>query len=267
MTSDTMASSSTTDTDKDNLPEGWEVRSKSGQRYYVDHNTRTTTWAHPDVSERAAGLGALPRGWEMRVTPKGVFYFVDHVAKITTWDDPRLSSPRILHDFMPQFFRKRIYFRSQRDMRAQEGLCRVTVRRSHVFDDSFAEIMQKSPEDLKRRLLVAFDGESDNLDSTSESSPQPPDFSREFFYLLSRDISNQLYSLFECSSDAKEPLQFNPDHLKFIGRCIGLCIFHRSLLDASFTTSFYKKILNKKINLADVESVDAELYGRLTRIL
>ncbi len=155
-------------------------------------------------------------------------------------------------------------------MRAQEGLCRVNVRRSHVFEDSSAEIMQKSPEDLKRRLLVMFEGEPDDLDSASESSAQlvkVPDFSREYFYLLSRDISNQLYSLFEYSSDAKETSQINLEHLKFVGRCIGLCIFHRSLWDASLTTSFYKMILNKKVNLADLESIDTELYSRLTRIL
>ncbi|KAF8325968.1 HECT-domain-containing protein [Amanita rubescens] len=260
-------------TDDENIPKGWEERfTPTGQRYYVDHNTRTTHWSNPqslkplpNVLESAAEPGHLPPGWEMRVNSQGKVYFVDHIAKITTWDDPRLSLPSRLHDFTRQFFRKRIYFRSQPVMRAQEGgLCQVKVRRSHIFEDSFAEIMRKTPEDLKRRLLITFEGESDDLDSASESSPRAPDFSREFFYLLSRDISTQSYSLFEYSSDAKET---NPEHLKFVGRCIGLCIFHRSLLDASFTTSFYKMILNKKVNLADLESIDTELYSRLTRIL
>ena len=254
-------------TDDDNIPKGWEERfTPTGQRYYVDHNTRTTHWSNPqslkllpNVLESAAEPGHLPPDWEMRVNSQGKVYFVDHIAKITTWDDPRLSSPSRLHDVTRQFFRKRIYFRSQPAMRAQEGLCQIKIRRSHVFEDSFSEIMQKTPEDLKRRLLITFEGESE--------SPQlfrVPDFSREFFYLLSSDISNRLHSIFGYSSDAKET---SSEHLKFVGQCIGLCIFHRSLLDASFTASFYKMILNKKVNLADLENIDTELYNRLTGIL
>ncbi|CAF4872032.1 unnamed protein product, partial [Rotaria socialis] len=30
------------------LPRGWEARKDAaGRTYYVDHNTRTTTWHHP----------------------------------------------------------------------------------------------------------------------------------------------------------------------------------------------------------------------------
>ena len=34
--------------DEDPLPEGWEARrTKDGRAFYVDHNTRTTTWEDP----------------------------------------------------------------------------------------------------------------------------------------------------------------------------------------------------------------------------
>ena len=62
----------------------------------------------------------------------------------------------------------------------------------------------------------------------------------------------------------------NPEHLsyfKFIGRCLGLCIFHRHFLDADLVATFYKMILRKEITLRDMESVDAELYRTLTQIL
>ena len=47
------------------LPEGWESRmAKDGRRYYVDHNTHTTTWDHPNLASQKAGkvdeLGQLP---------------------------------------------------------------------------------------------------------------------------------------------------------------------------------------------------------------
>jgi hypothetical protein len=47
------------------LPPGWEQKSLNGRVYYIDHNTRTTTWLHPtanaaspNASANAAGLSA-----------------------------------------------------------------------------------------------------------------------------------------------------------------------------------------------------------------
>jgi len=62
----------------------------------------------------------------------------------------------------------------------------------------------------------------------------------------------------------------NPEHLnyfKFIGRVLGLAIFHRRFLDAYFIVPFHKMILKKKITLADLESVNAELHRGLTWML
>jgi len=58
----------------------------------------------------------------------------------------------------------------------------------------------------------------------------------------------------------------NPDHLsyfKFIGRIVGLAIFHRRFLDAYFVSGFYKMMLGKTVALADLESVDAEIHRSL----
>ena len=165
------------------LPAGWEERyTPEGRPYYVDHNTRTTTWVDPrrQTIIRVMGpngnnlsvqpqtisqLGPLPSGWEMRLTSTARVYFVDHNTKTTTWDDPRL--PSSLDQNVPQykrdFRRKLIYFRSQPAMRAQPGNCQIKIRRNHIFEDSYAEIMRQTPNDLKKRLMIKFDGE-DGLD-------------------------------------------------------------------------------------------------------
>jgi len=87
---------------------------------------------------------------------------------------------------------------------------------------------------------------------------------------------NPVYCLLEYSAHDKYTLQINPasgvnpDHLnyfKFIGRILGLAIFHRRFLDAYFIVPFNKMILKKKITLADLESVDAELHHALTWVL
>lgn len=39
----------------------------------------------------------------------------------------------------------------------------MRIRRNNLFEDSYSEIMGKTPEDLKKRLMIQFDGE-DGLD-------------------------------------------------------------------------------------------------------
>jgi E3 ubiquitin-protein ligase NEDD4 len=138
-------------------------------------------------------LGPLPSGWEMRLTSTARVYFVDHNTKTTTWDDPRL--PSSLDQNVPQykrdFRRKLIYFRSQPALRPSPGQCHVKVRRTHIFEDSYAEIMRQTPNDLKKRLMIKFDGE-DGLDYGG--------LSREFFFLLSHEMFNPFYCLFEYSA-------------------------------------------------------------------
>ncbi|KAI9267104.1 hypothetical protein EDC94DRAFT_602292 [Helicostylum pulchrum] len=268
------------------LPPGWEMRTNpEGRSYFVDHNTRTTTWVDPRRQQYintigpgsnlqvqvqpVSQLGPLPSGWEMRLTSTGRVYFVDHNTKTTTWDDPRL--PSSLDQNVPQykrdFRRKLIYFRSQPALRPVPGQCHIKVRRSHIFEDAYAEVMRQVPADLKKRLMIKFDGE-DGLDYGG--------LSREFFFLLSHEMFNPFYCLFEYSAHDNYTLQINPhsainpEHLnyfKFIGRVVGLAIFHRRFLDAFFIVSLYRMVLNKKVLVANMESVDAEFYRSLKWIL
>lgn len=268
------------------LPSGWEERfASNGRPYYVDHNTRATTWVDPrrtqtvrfqtqtgstqETQQAVSDLGALPSGWEMRMTPSKRVYFVDHNTKTTTWDDPRL--PSSLDSSVPQykrdFRRKLIYFRSQGALRPAAGQISVQVRRSNIFDDSFNEVMKYKEEDLKKKLLIKFHGE-EGLDYGG--------LSREFFFLLSHKMFDPFYCLFEYSAVDNYTLQINPhsginpEHLhyfRFIGRILGLAIFHQRFLDAFFVSSFYKMLLRKKLTIDDMESVDADVHRSLTWML
>lgn len=64
------------------LPYGYEPKqTKNGRYYFVNHNTKTTTWTDPRP---------LPRGWDMKLEKgKNKPYFVDHIKKKTQWTDPR----------------------------------------------------------------------------------------------------------------------------------------------------------------------------------
>src|SRR5258707_1707366 len=70
---------------------------------------------------------------------------------------------------------------------------------------------------------------------------------REFFFLLSHEMFNLFYCLFEYLATDNYTLQINPasgvnpEHLnyfKFIGRVLGLAIFHHRFFDAYFITSW-----------------------------
>ena len=76
--------------EKGSLPEGWERRKNNvGRTFYVDHNTKSTSWNRPTASTPSADLGEPPPGWEMGRTHEGKPYFVDHNTRKTTWVDPR----------------------------------------------------------------------------------------------------------------------------------------------------------------------------------
>lgn len=124
--------------------------------------------------------------------------------------------------------------------------------------------MDKKDYDLRNKLWIEFFGET-GLDYGGVT--------REWFFLLSHQIFNPYYGLFEYSATDNYTLQINPhseacnpEHLSyfhFIGRIIGMAIYHGKLLDAFFIRPFYKMMLGKKITLFDMESVDNAYYNSL----
>uniref|UniRef100_A0A803TYV1 HECT-type E3 ubiquitin transferase n=1 Tax=Anolis carolinensis TaxID=28377 RepID=A0A803TYV1_ANOCA len=225
------------------LPPGWERRVDSNDRvYFVNHNTKTTQWEDP----RTQGLqneDPLPEGWEIRYTREGVRYFVDHNTRTTTFNDPRTDF--ILH---------LTYFLH---------ICFIFYCLQTLFEDSFQQIMALKPYDLRRRLYVIFRGE-EGLDYGG--------LAREWFFLLSHEVLNPMYCLFEYAGKSNYCLQINPastinpDHLSyfcFIGRFIAMALFHGKFIDTGFSLPFYKRMLNKKLTIKDLESIDTEFYNSL----
>lgn len=135
------------------------------------------------------------------------------------------------------------------------------------LQESYRLIMKMRPKDMRKRLMVKFRGE-EGLDYGGVA--------REWLYLLSHEMLNPQYGLFQYSRDDNYTLQINPDsginpeHLSyfhFAGRIIGIAVFHGHHIDGGFTTPFYKMLLNKAITLNDIEGVDPELHRSLTWML
>uniref|UniRef100_A0A8C3I2I4 E3 ubiquitin-protein ligase n=1 Tax=Chrysemys picta bellii TaxID=8478 RepID=A0A8C3I2I4_CHRPI len=240
------------------LPHGWEKRTDSnGRVYFVNHNTRITQWEDPR-NQGQLNEKPLPEGWEMRFTVDGIPYFVDHNRRTTTYIDPRTGKSAL--DNGPQIAYVRDFKAKQLAMPQH---IKITVSRKTLFEDSFQQIMSFSPQDLRRRLWVIFPGE-EGLDYGGVA--------REWFFLLSHEVLNPMYCLFEYVGKDNYCLQINPasyinpDHLKyfrFIGRFIAMALFHVRFIDTGFSLPFYKRILNKPTGLKDLESVDPEFYNSL----
>ncbi|XP_006156993.1 NEDD4-like E3 ubiquitin-protein ligase WWP2 isoform X1 [Tupaia chinensis] len=265
--------SSSTSTDHDPLgplPPGWEKRQDNGRVYYVNHNTRTTQWEDP----RTQGMiqePALPPGWEMKYTSEGVRYFVDHNTRTTTFKDPRPGFESGTKQGSPgaydRSFRWKYHqFRFLCHSNALPSHVKISVSRQTLFEDSFQQIMNMKPYDLRRRLYIIMRGE-EGLDYGG--------IAREWFFLLSHEVLNPMYCLFEYAGKNNYCLQINPassinpDHLtyfRFIGRFIAMALYHGKFIDTGFTLPFYKRMLNKRPTLKDLESIDPEFYNSIVWI-
>jgi E3 ubiquitin-protein ligase NEDD4 len=77
------------------LPPNWTSQTApNGRIFFIDHNTKTTTWIDPRTGKpsptttpgtavrttrpRHDDLGPLPDGWEERLHTDGRIFFIDH---------------------------------------------------------------------------------------------------------------------------------------------------------------------------------------------
>ncbi|KAK9299882.1 hypothetical protein QLX08_007266 [Tetragonisca angustula] len=295
------------------LPSGWEMRqTQSGRVYFVDHNNRTTQFTDPRLSSQIISnlLNRRQNSTTNQTTSNSNNSTVaaNESAEIETPVSPSIQSnivqqrprtengsnnnsptlentstqnaqtvselPKELMDneLLPKY--KRDLVAKLKCLRAelnalqpQSGHCRLEVSRNEIFEESYRLIMKMRPKDMRKRLMVKFRGE-EGLDYGGVA--------REWLYLLSHEMLNPQYGLFQYSRDDNYTLQINPDsginpeHLSyfhFAGRIIGIAVFHGHHIDGGFTTPFYKMLLNKAITLTDIEGVDPELHRSLTWML
>ncbi|KAG8504495.1 LOW QUALITY PROTEIN: E3 ubiquitin-protein ligase NEDD4-like, partial [Galemys pyrenaicus] len=289
------------------LPPGWEMRiAPNGRPFFIDHNTKTTTWEDPRLkfpvhmrskaSLNPNDLGPLPVStletcgtilkifiYLMLIDPmtfsfsslvgkKEFTWMAEHfiliiIAKLLSGKTQDFRTQRSL---VREFKQKYDYFRKKLKKPADiPNRFEMKLHRNNIFEESYRRIMSvKRPDVLKARLWIEFESEK-GLDYGGVA--------REWFFLLSKEMFNPYYGLFEYSATDNYTLQINPnsglcneDHLSyftFIGRVAGLAVFHGKLLDGFFIRPFYKMMLGKQITLNDMESVDSEYYNSLKWIL
>ncbi|XP_067398027.1 membrane-associated guanylate kinase, WW and PDZ domain-containing protein 1 isoform X17 [Emydura macquarii macquarii] len=99
------------------LPENWEMAyTENGEVYFIDHNTKTTSWLDPrclnkqqkpleECEDDEEGVHTeeldseleLPAGWEKIEDPVYGVYYVDHINRKTQYENPVLEAKRKKH--------------------------------------------------------------------------------------------------------------------------------------------------------------------------
>ncbi|XP_040116676.1 membrane-associated guanylate kinase, WW and PDZ domain-containing protein 2 [Oryx dammah] len=88
--------------DSDPLPDNWEMAyTEKGEVYFIDHNTKTTSWLDPRLAKKAkppeeCKENELPYGWEKIDDPIYGTYYVDHINRRTQFENPVLEAKRKL---------------------------------------------------------------------------------------------------------------------------------------------------------------------------
>ncbi len=179
-----------------------------------------------------------------------------------------VKNPKVLEfDNKRNYFTRRLHARGTETRQTQAPL-QLSVRRDHVFLDSFKSLYFKSGDEMKYgKLSIRFHGE-EGVDAGGVT--------REWFQVLSRQMFNPDYALFTPVASDRTTFHpnrlsaVNPEHLmffKFIGRIIGKALYEGRVLDCHFSRAVYKRILGKPVSLKDMETLDLDYYKSLLWML
>ncbi|KAL2265492.1 hypothetical protein VTJ83DRAFT_6592 [Remersonia thermophila] len=180
-----------------------------------------------------------------------------------------VKNPKVLEfDNKRNFFNRSVHAKNGQQQRPQYPPLQISVRREHVFHDSFKSLYFKSGPEMKfGKLNIRFHGE-EGVDAGGVT--------REWFQVLARQMFDPNYALFIPVSSDRTTFHpnklsgINDEHLmffKFIGRIIGKALYEGRLLDCYFSRAVYKRILGKPVSVKDMESFDPDYYKSLVWML
>lgn len=180
-----------------------------------------------------------------------------------------VKNPKVLEfDNKRNYFNRSVHSKSGHQSRPAFQALQLSVRREHVFHDSFKSLYFKSGDEMKfGKLNIRFHGE-EGVDAGGVT--------REWFQVLARQMFDPNYALFIPVSSDRTTFHpnklsgINDEHLmffKFIGRIIGKALYEGRLLDCYFSRAVYKRILGKPVSVKDMESFDPDYYKSLVWML
>ncbi|KTF82334.1 hypothetical protein cypCar_00016221 [Cyprinus carpio] len=175
------------------LPDNWEMAyTEKGEVYFIDHNTKTTSWLDPRLAKKAkppeeCEEDELPYGWEKIDDPIYGSYYVDHINRRTQFENPVLEAKRRMQQQqqmqsqglsalpLPTIYREKPPF--TRDATQLKGTFLTTVLQKSNMGFGFTIIGGDEPDEfLQSVTLVLCRGYPLPYDpeDPSASSSRPP---------------------------------------------------------------------------------------------
>uniref|UniRef100_A0A8C9QZ45 WWC family member 3 n=1 Tax=Scleropages formosus TaxID=113540 RepID=A0A8C9QZ45_SCLFO len=145
------------------LPAGWEeARDYDGRVFYIDHNTRQTSWIDPrDRITKPLTFAdcvgdELPLGWEVAYDQQVGVYYIDHINKTTQIENPRTQwrqeQERMLKEYLVV---------AQEALNAKKEIYMIKQQRLELAQQEYLLLHELSEED-GRSLSSTFSGASSN---------------------------------------------------------------------------------------------------------
>uniref|UniRef100_A0AC34QH10 HECT-type E3 ubiquitin transferase n=1 Tax=Panagrolaimus sp. JU765 TaxID=591449 RepID=A0AC34QH10_9BILA len=289
------------------LPNGWQIarRQQMDQRLYIDHYSRQITLIDPrlpvdtkirtrsappqrrkhdsngntltEIVERTDEIANMVKLRFPEIAPRicqklnvikhhgpnALLRFandVDVITAISVLDDTVAPTPKTAFEEKVHYF----YQSLQRAGHGQgPGKIKFKLRRSHLMNDAYDKILSVDAVHLKKYHMSVNFAEEEGLDYGGPS--------RELFFLLSRELFNPYYGLFECSTDnytvqvsaMSKFVENSCQWMELCGRVLGLALIHRCMIDTFFTRPFYKMLLGEPYKLEDLQLMDLQYYNSL----
>jgi len=127
------------------LPPGWEeAKDVDGKTYFIDHESKTTTWIDPrdrflKPMSFADCIGdELPVGWEEAEDPILGRYFIDHNTNLNQFEDPREIWRKEQEEMIREYLN-----RGKEDLSARQDILGVKERRLHLAQEEVDRLTHK----------------------------------------------------------------------------------------------------------------------------
>lgn len=126
------------------MPPGWEVRyTASGERFFVDHNTRKTTFDDPRPGKHFQNSESF-----RKILIRNIRFAGAQKGMKGVYGVPRA--------YERSFRWKLSQFRYLCQSNALPSHIKITVTRQTLFEDSYHQIMRLPAYELRRRLYIIF---------------------------------------------------------------------------------------------------------------
>ncbi|XP_028656641.2 protein WWC3 isoform X3 [Erpetoichthys calabaricus] len=230
------------------LPAGWEeARDYDGRVFYIDHNTRQTSWIDPrDRITKPLTFAdcvgdELPLGWEIVYDQQIGVYYIDHINKTTQIEDPRTQwrqeQERMLKEYLVV---------AQEALDAKKAIYFVKQQRLELAQQEYLHLHELSEEDSYSH--------ASSLSGSSSNTKYDPDQIKEEIILRRERLSRLKQEL----AQMKQELQYKEmgvETLQEIDRKMSTSQTNYKLDEAQAIINELRSI-KKAINIGEKERQD-----------